>query len=475
MKQSRWRRDFLRETAALTASAPLAAALPPADESPRPVNQRPGEAVAALVIQGGSLFDPVSGTMQPGRTIVVEGERIREVGTPARPAAVPRGARVIDARGKFVIPGLIDAHVHLVHRLNFAHVTGDEVLPLFLASGVTALRDTGDEIVAQTLVARFAASHPESCPRVFTASYLLDADPPIHRDIGLAVTDPARVAEVVADMVAWRVMTLKIYARTSRAVGRRIIEEGHRRGLAVTGHLGGYPAQEAVEDGIDCLEHITSVFDFIIPAAARKQPDYRANLDLENPQARALIALLAKKQVLVDPTLTVYRNMLLLSDLPEIHRHPDVAAVPERLRSYWHSYRLSQGLAPPTRERRRREFRKYQDLTGILHRAGVPLLAGTDAPEPFCPPGLSLHQELELLVASGLTPGAALRAATINNARALKQADHLGSIAAGKLADMVILGADPMADIRNSRRIEWVIRGGRVCDPKALRSQVPGR
>lgn len=465
--RTRRRRDFLKGTAALTASASLCGTLRGAAEEPS------GKTRAALVIRGGSLFDPRSGTMQAGGTIVIEGERIRAVGTPTRPVAIPQGAQTIEARGKFIIPGLIDAHVHLVHRLNFAHVTGDEVLPLFLANGVTTLRDTGDEIVAQTLVARYAASHPDRCPRVFTASYLLDADPPIHRDIGLAVTDPARVADVVSDMAAWRVTTLKIYARTSRAVGRRIIEEGHRRGMAVTGHLGNYPAQEAVEDGIDCLEHITSVFDFIIPAAARKQPDHRANLDLNNPQARALVALLAKRQVLVDPTLTVYRNMLLLSDLPEIHGHADVATVPERLRSYWHSYRLSQGLAQATRERRRREVRKYQDLVGILHRAGVPLLAGTDAPEPFCPPGSSLHQELELLVESGIAPTAALRAATINNALALKQADHLGSIEPGKIADMVILNADPLKDIRNTRRIDRVIRGGRLCDPKVLRGAVP--
>lgn len=471
MRKVRRRREFLKETAAMTAAASVIGMSPLAAEEPSgPRAGRP----AAIVIQGGSLFDPVSGNMQPGRSIVIEGKRIRTVG-PAGPAAiVPRNVQIIDARGKFIIPGLIDAHVHLVHRLNFAHVTGDEVLPLFLASGVTTLRDTGDEIVAQTLVARYAASQPERCPRVFTASYLLDADPPIHRDIGLAVTDPERVAAVVADMVAWRVTTLKIYARTGRNVGRRIIEEGHRRNLAVTGHLSAYPAQEAVEDGIDCLEHITSVFDFIIPAGARK-PGHRANLDLGNPQARALIGLLAKRQVMVDPTLTVYRNMLLLSDLPEIHRHPDVAAVPERLRSYWHSYRLTQGLAPATRERRRREFAKYQELTGMLHRAGVPILAGTDAPEPFCPPGLSLHQELELLVESGLSPAAALRAATLNNARALKQAEHLGSVGAGKIADMVILSADPTADIRNTRRIERVIRGGHVCDPKALRSAVPTR
>jgi imidazolonepropionase-like amidohydrolase len=178
---------------------------------------------------------------------------------------------------------------------------------------------------------------------------------------------------------------------------------------------------------------------------------------------------------MVDPTLTVYRNMLLLSDLEEVHRHADNGLMPERLRTYWDSYRLRQGLAPATRERRRKEFQKYQELTGLLYRAGVPLLAGTDAPEPYCPPGLALHQELELLVESGLTPAAALQSATINNSRALKQEKHLGSIEPGKFADLVILSADPTADIRNTRKIVTVVHGGIVCDPKTLRKAVPVR
>ena len=106
-------------------------------------------AAPSLVIRGGSLFDPITGTMEPAQAIVMEGEEITSVGTPRKPVDVPKDAQVIDANGKFILPGLIDAHVHLVHRLNFAHVTGDEVLPLFLASGVTTVRDTGDEIVAQ--------------------------------------------------------------------------------------------------------------------------------------------------------------------------------------------------------------------------------------------------------------------------------------------------------------------------------------
>src|SRR5262249_8710449 len=121
------------------------------------------------------------------------------------------------------------------------------------------------------------------------------------------------------------------------------------------------------------------------------------------------------------------------------------------------------------------QVRKYQELTGLLHRAGVTLLCGTDAAEPYCPPGFALHQELELMVESGLSPAAALRAATLNNAKALKQSDRLGTIESGKLADLVTLDADPTADIRNTRKIAMVLRGGIVCDSKALLKLVPLR
>ncbi len=432
-------------------------------------------AEAVLVIQDVSLFDAVSGVVMPNRTIVMRGPRIEAIGTPEKPAMIPEGAVILNGKGKYAIPGLIDAHVHLVHRLNFAHMTGDEVLPLFLANGVTSVRDTGDEIVAQTLVARYADAHPEICPHVFRASGLIDGTPPIHRDIGIGITDPAQIPALVDDMAAWGVTTLKIYAGTARPVGRKVIEEGHRRGLIVTGHLSAYTAQDAVVDGIDCLEHIWSVFDFSIPPDVRKQPDHRSTLDLENPQCRALVAMLARRKTLVDPTLTVFRNMLLLSDLEEVHGHADVERMPQRLRESWHKFRQGQGLARSTRDRRSQEFQKYKDLTGILHRAGVPLLAGTDSPEPYCPPGFALHQELELLVESGLSPAAALQAATIHNARSLNQGDHLGSLAPGKQADLVLLTADPTADIRNTRKIERVIHRGHICEPQALLKAVPGR
>jgi hypothetical protein len=363
--------------------------------------------------------------------------------------------------------------VHLVHLANRSHVTGDQFLPMFLAAGVTSVRDAGDEIVAQSIIARSAECRPACCPRVFLTSPLIDTDPPLHRDVGYALTDPAQVRGFVDDMVQWHVSTLKIYVGTARPVGRELINEGHRHGQRVIAHLGNYAAQDAVADGIDSLEHIWSVFNYIIPPDAAARPDHRAQLDLQNPLAQTLIALLAQRQVQVDPTLVVFRNMILLNDLDEIHNHPDLARVPRRVLDYWHSYRQTSNLSLETRDGRRKEFLKYQELTGLLHRAGVPLLVGTDTPEPFVPPGFSLHQELELLVASGLSPAAALAAATINNARALNQEDQLGTVSPGKLADLVILNADPTIDIRHTRQIQAVVRGGVLCDPATILQAVP--
>jgi len=433
-----------------------------------------GAAEPALAITDCTVFDPETEKLLPRRTIVIRGQHIVSVNRSDQPSEIPSDAVRIDGRGKFALPGLIDAHVHLVHVSDFAHVTGDELLPLYLAAGVTSVRSTGDEIVAATLVARFAQRHPEASPRVFTCSPLLDADPPIHLDVGRAVTDPAQVPALLDDLQKWNVSTLKIYAGTRREVGRAIIEEGHRRGLLVTAHLGAYPAQQAVADGVDCLEHIWSVFNYVIPREVAREPGHRGRLDLDNSLCAALIAELARRKTFVDPTLAVFRNMILLPDVPEVRDHPDNDLVPKRLRDFWPIYLARTGCPQGgTLEDRRREFAKYQELTGKLYRAGVPLLVGTDAPEPQVTPGFSLHQELEMLVESGLPPAAALRAATLQNARALGMGKHLGTLAPGKWADIVLLTANPVDDIRNTRKIELVIRGGLVTRPDEVLKLAP--
>jgi hypothetical protein len=431
-------------------------------EVPRPV-----------VIRDCSVLDVAAGVMQAGRTVVIAGGKIQAIGTADQPVEVPPGAETVPGEGKFLIPGLIDAHVHLVHVLDSAQVTGDQVLPLFLAAGVTSVRDIGDEIVAETLVAHVGEKSPECSPRVFKCSPLIDSDPPFHRDIGRALTDPAAVPSFVDEMVKWKVTTLKIYVGTGRTVGRAVITEGHKRGLKVAGHLGAYAAKDAVGDGIDVLEHIWSVFNYSIPPEEARRAGHRATLNLENPLAHDLIGTIVNAKTLVDPTLVVFRNMILLNDQPAYSDHPDNSRVPGRLRRHWSDYKSRMILKPATLAVRRGEMAKYQELSGRLFRAGVVLLAGTDAPEPFVPPGFSMHQELELLVQSGLPAAEALRCATIHNAMALGAASRLGSIDVGKLADLILLDANPLENIANTRSIRTVIRGGIVLDPRELLKLVP--
>jgi hypothetical protein len=419
----------------------------------------------ATAITNVSVFDSAKESMVPAQTIVIRNDRIEAVGDAV---TIPPGAKVIDGSGQFVIPGLIDAHVHLVHLTDRTHVAGEEYLPMFLGAGVTSVRSTGDLVEAEKRISQYADEHIESCPRVFMASPLIDCDPPTHKDVGLAVTKPEQVPQFVEEMQQAGVTTLKIYVGTSRDIGQLVIAEGHRRGLIVTGHLGRYSAQDAVADGIDCLEHIWSVLDYIVPRG-----ETRTTCNLNNAVALKLIGDIKEKGVAVDPTLVVFRNMILLGDQQEFIEHPDISLVPKRMKVGWQHLLQERQFPPETPELRRKEFRKYQELTGVLYLAGITVLAGTDAPEPLVPPGLSMHQELEVLVESGIPAGAALNCATINNARILKQDKNLGSIEAGKLADLVVLSRNPLDDIRNTRTIAKVVRAGRVLDPAEILQKVP--
>lgn len=443
------------------------------------------QAASRLLVIGARVFDAASATLLDERTVVVEGNRIVAVKAPGTVVARP-GDRRLDCRGKFILPGLLDAHMHINHVVADAHMTGDELLPYYLAAGVTTVSSAGDEVVGEKLVERYADEHPETCPRLILASPLVDGDPPYHRRSGYAVTNPAVIAGFVDETAAWGVTTFKIYVGTDRAVARELIVQAHRCAKRVIGHLGKYTAQDAAADGIDGLEHIASVFNYILPPDAPVMPlaperarmdprvvaglrlrvaKARAEADLGHSRVKELIDLLVRNHVRVTPTLVVYRNWMLLRDAPEIYQNPDNDRVPARLKELWQSQRVQSTPEPETAEFRRAELEKLLQLTRMLAEAGVELLVGTDSPVAFCPPGLALHQELKLLVDSGLTPAKVLQCATLLNAQAIGRESDLGSIEPGKLADMVILDADPLADIENTRKIHKVIRGGLVCDP----------
>lgn len=412
------------------------------------------QSCARLAITNTNLFDPITGTMLPDRTILVKRDRIVGIGTPGSPIKVPAFSKVINGSGKYVIPGLIDAHSHLVFLLDSANVKGEEVLPLYLGNGVTSVRDIGDGIVEEKRVGDYATAHPETCPTVFLCSPLIDGLHPYHGadPVSISITDPARVTAFVDSMVFYGVTTLKIYVYADSAVFRKVIEEGHKHGLTVAAHLPSnvVRTQDALDWGLDVIEHIFGA-----------------------PEDSVLIAQMVAQGTMLDPTLVVFKNALLFNNDPEIYQNKDNYYMPNSVQKYWNAYRSDAKWAnEKLTEQNLRSRKAYMDMckttTAKLYRAGVTLLAGTDSPEPNCPPGFALLDELELLVESGLPPAAALKCATINNARALKQTENLGSIEVGKIADMVILNANPLSDIRNTRAIDRVIHRGIVLDPKAI-------
>lgn len=401
---------------------------------------------AGLAITNCSLFDSVSGTMLADRTVIVEGSRITAIGTPSSPVPIPSGARVVDGQGRYVIPGLIDAHCHLIFLLEDVGLNGEDLLPLYLGNGVTTVRSAGDPVAREKLLADFAAANPESCPTVFMCSPLIDGYPPYHPgDVSVSITDPDDVPAFVDQMVSYGVTTLKLYVGVSPEVFARVVQEGHSRGLVVSAHLGSISTQQAVDYGIDVIEHIWG---------ATANPDTMAQMVAQGTMNA--------------PTLAVFRNMIYLCDLPEVYQNPDNYYVPKGLHDSWDAYRLATGFSESNRQSRIDTMDYYYWLTGLELTSGVTLLAGTDSAEPYCPPGSALQQELELLVRSGLSPGAALQCATINNAKALGQMANLGSVEVGKVADLIVLTANPLEDIRNTRAIQWVVHNGILCDPKTI-------
>lgn len=444
-----------------------------------------------LVIRDAAVFR--DGSFAPSAAVVVQDGRIREVVPVGGTVEVPAGALEVAGRGRFLLPGFIDAHAHVSHLLPQAGVAAEEVLPHYLANGITTLRATGDALEVQERVRRHIEEHPDRTPRLVMASPLFDKAPPYHAGVSIPITDPAQVPAFVARMAEQGVRTFKIYVGMDRRIGSAIIREAHRHGRWATAHLIKYRALDAIADGIDSLEHIDSVFNFLTPPEVPDWPlrDERTHMaamaveslrrrvleeqvktDFAHPRATELIGALARHRVAVNPTLVVYRNWMLLNDTPEVREHPDLGRTDPRLLAYWiatapvigSGYNTVDG----TLELRRKQFAKLQELTGFLHRAGVELLVGTDAPFHFTPPGFSFHQELELLVESGVPPAAVLVAATRNNARAVGLSSEIGAIAPGWRADLVLLDANPLEDIRNSRRIAVVVRGGILCDPDAF-------
>ena len=424
-----------------------------------------------VAITGVTVIDVAAGRKLRDQTVVVRSGRITATGM-RDSVRVPVGARVVDGRGRFLIPGLWDMHVHNPEPGSAA------MLPVYIAYGVTGVRDMGSPLQALREQRARIARGTAVGPRIVMAGPILDGPlgggrsmPSPHRQWRMELTSPVRARAVVDSLAQAGADFIKVHERLPADVYQAILSQARRRGLPVAGHVPAAVGASAVSRARQrSIEHLVNVPFACAPA---ELGELRPRNGLEalfggcaGGDASALLRQFVEDSTWHTPTLVVQQRVALG---PAVTRgDPGLRYVPRSVRAVLAEAGPLDLPAPQgeARDRMARLFRKRLEQVGDMHRAGVSLLVGTDA--PGVAPGWSVHEEMRLFARAGVPALDALRAATWSPARYFTATDSLGSIATGKIADMVLLDADPLADIRNSRRIRAVFAGGRFFDRDAL-------
>lgn len=434
---------------------------------------------APLAIVHATLIDGSGAPPRADTAVIVDGGRIVALGDPAR-TPLPPGARFVDARGKFLIPGLWDMHVHVLRPPR-----PEVYFPLLIAMGVTGVRDMGgDEPFARLRVLRAEIEAGTRIgPRFVAPGPFVDGPYPSIPQWSRVVRDAGEARAAVRELKGEGADFVKVYNRLSREAYFALADEARRQGLPFAGHVPySVSAREAALAGQRSIEHL---FNVLFACSSKEDELMRRKADaLAGGEAEArrlqrraylrevlattdparcadLFAGFARLRTAQVPTL-VQRRAFAEPEHVEVDA-ARLAYVPRSQRLRWdpgQDGRL-QGREAEDREIERQFFARDRALLAPMAAAGVPVLAGTDAGDPYGVPGFALHDELAELVAAGLSPMAALQSATREAAVFLGLQDRLGTIAVGRLADLVLLDADPLADIRNTRRIAAVVAQGR--------------
>ena len=401
-----------------------------------------------LAIVGGTLIDGTGTAPVADAAVVIHKGRIAAAG-PRSKVKIPKHAKLVDAKGKFILPGLWDMHAH------FEQV---EWGPIYLAAGVTTVRDCGNELEFITAVRDAIAQSRGLGPRLLLAG-VVDGTGPL--TLGVEHVDtPEQARHWVDRYHDAGFQQMKIYSSVKLEELKAVADEAHRLGMTVTGHVPeGLTAFQAVEAGQDQINHISYIADIMrspLPENATRSDRRNAiiNIDLNSPESQKALAFLKDHHTIVDPTIALYELFTGTTAKPPASFEPGINKLPAE---------LAQPLTdvePPSEnsEVRKEVFQKEVAIVGALHRAGVPIVAGTDQSVP----GHSLHRELELYVQAGFTPMEAIQAATIVPARVMGLDKETGTVEAGKRADLIVIDGDPLVDIRNTRNVELVVAGGKM-------------
>ncbi len=413
----------------------------------------------APTIFSGATVITGAGDVLPDQVVVIEQDRIVTV-APASNEPLPAGARVIDARGKFMIPGLWDAHAHLSYFKASA-------LPLLLANGVTAVRDMGGLLGEIDVWKTETDQELRPGPRIFRVGPILNGK--AFNEFQIVVSDAAEARGAVRVLRNANVDIVKVHAAISREAYFGVQSACRQVGLRYVGHMPrAIKPEEASDSGQLTLEHVGAFADRFASEGIAPNDVAQSLERFRKTDAPALFARFARNRTWFTPTLIASQRAIHLGDHAPDPRDKYVSVSCKKITADLLKRPSYQAFfSPESVNQQKREFDELQPLVKLMHQSGVGLLAGTDFAVSIIYPGFSLHDELELLVESGLTPMESLLTATANPAHVLGQ-PNLGTIKTGNLADLVLLQANPLNDIRNTRKIWAVMSRGKLFDSAAL-------
>jgi imidazolonepropionase-like amidohydrolase len=406
----------------------------------------PAKPTKTLALVGGTLIDGTGRPAIQDATVLINQGRIAAAGQRSK-IKIPKAAVILDTHGKTILPGLWDMHAH------FEQV---EWGPVYLAAGVTTVRDCGNEFEFITTVRDAIAQGRGVGPRILAAGIV---DGSGKMSMGVQRVDTPEQARMWVDRYhAAGFQQIKIYSSVKLEQIKAITAEAHRLHMTVTGHVpDSLNAYQVIEAGQDQINHVSYIADIMharlaLDATGDDELNADAAVNVNSPEAQKALSFFKLHHTVIDPTLAIFEFLAATTAKPTSSFEPGVTKVPPEM-----AQQLTDVDAPSERSAvMEKAFEADLRIVGALHRAGIPVVAGTDQTVP----GYSLHREIELYVQAGFTPMEAIQAATIVPARVMGLDREVGTVERGKRADVIVVSGNPLDDIRNTRKVEYVITNG---------------